>query len=133
LGRLHGKLLGDIARWAEATTSCLPFSARGGASRRQVGFILNSGAEQGIAIGDGFSAYKAVRQPVRPPVAAKFSGRRRKRVGEIKGNDGLSALCHRRIDNRLSEDATRSRRRNCMRNNRPKLMAACFSAAMLPD
>lgn len=63
LGRAYGEVLTNIARWAEAITSCQPFLARvvkvDGNS-----IYFDAGAEQGITIGNNFSAFASIQNPV---------------------------------------------------------------------
>lgn len=63
LGRVHSGLLTDIARWAEATTSCLPFSSRVVKIEGKAVYF-DAGAEQGVAIGNSFSAFKSAQRPI---------------------------------------------------------------------
>lgn len=81
LGRAHSELLTNIAQWAEATTSCLPFAARvvkvNGKS-----VYFDAGAEQGVAIGNSFSAFKSNRQPVATR-GGEILGMEKKPVGTI--------------------------------------------------
>lgn len=62
-GRVYGELLSELASWAEATVSCQPFSAR--IIKVENGSVyFDAGAEQGVGIGDTFSAFKAKSGPV---------------------------------------------------------------------
>ncbi|MFZ4536734.1 flagellar assembly protein T N-terminal domain-containing protein [Propionivibrio sp.] len=82
LGRAHSKLLTQIARWAEATTSCLPFSARV-LKVEGKSIYFDAGAEQAIAIGNSFSAYKALRKPITTS-GGEILGIEKKVIGDIK-------------------------------------------------
>ena len=63
LGRAYGEVLTDIARWAEATTSCQPFLARV-LKVEGNSVYFDVGAEQGIAIGNNFSAFDSIQKPI---------------------------------------------------------------------
>lgn len=80
-GRVHGAVLEDVARWAEAITSCLPFSARVVKVDNKAVY-LDAGAEQGVSIGDTFSAFKSARQPITTP-RGEILGIEKRAVGEL--------------------------------------------------
>lgn len=66
LGQGYGELLGEVAKWAEASTSCMPFSARVVKVEGKSVYV-DAGVEHGIAIGDSFSAFKRQGQSVTTP------------------------------------------------------------------
>lgn len=80
-GQAYAAVLDDMARWAEATTSCLPFSARVIRSGKD-GIHLDAGAEQGLAPGDLLSAFRPDRQPVVTP-GGEILGLEKRPVGEV--------------------------------------------------
>ena len=81
-GAAYGDVLSEIASWAEATTSCLPFSARVLRSEGH-SVYFDAGAEQGISIGDVFSAFKANAKPVAAR-GGEILGREKTMAGEVR-------------------------------------------------
>lgn len=80
-GQAYAAVLDDMARWAEATTSCLPFSARVIRSGKD-SIHIDAGAEQGLAPGDLLSAFRPDRQPVVTP-GGEILGLEKRPVGEV--------------------------------------------------
>lgn len=81
-GKPYGEILTDIARWADATTSCQPFSARVvKVDGKSVYFDV--GAEQGVSIGDIFSTFKPASKPVTAR-GGEILGIEKKTVGDLK-------------------------------------------------
>ncbi|WP_346286668.1 flagella assembly protein FlgT middle domain-containing protein [Zoogloea sp.] len=80
-GKAYAAVLDDMARWAEATTSCLPFSARVIRSGKDA-VHLDAGAEQGLAPGDLLSAFRPDRQPVVTP-GGEILGLEKRPLGEV--------------------------------------------------
>lgn len=80
-GRAYADLLDEVARWADATTSCLPFSARvlkvDGNS-----IYIDAGAESGIAVGDTFSVFRPAKQPIVTP-SGEVLGVEKRPLGEM--------------------------------------------------
>lgn len=82
LGRAYGDVLTEIADWAEATASCQPFSARVIKVQDKLVY-LDAGAEQGLAVGDHFSAFKAAEQPV-TTLGGEILGLEKRPAGELR-------------------------------------------------
>lgn len=82
LGSTYGDLLDEVAAWAEAQASCLPFTARvfkvDGAS-----VYLDAGAEQSVSIGDSFSAFRVEAAPL-TSLGGELLGVEKKPLGELK-------------------------------------------------
>lgn len=81
LGRAYGDLLDDVAAWAGAQASCLPFTARvlkvdGNA------VYLDAGAEQSVSPGDAFAAFRVDDVPLRA-ASGELLGVEKKPAGEL--------------------------------------------------
>lgn len=80
-GRAYGEVLDELARWAEATTSCLTFFTQVVKVEGQAAYF-DAGAEHGIAIGDTFTVYRPGSQPIRTPTG-EVLGYDKRPIGEL--------------------------------------------------
>lgn len=80
-GQAYAAVLDDMTRWAEATTSCLPFSARVIRTSKELVY-LDAGAEQGLAAGDRLSAFRPERQPI-TTTGGEILGLEKRPLGEV--------------------------------------------------
>lgn len=81
-GAAYRDVLSQVAAWAEATTSCLPLSARILKSEGQ-SVYFDAGAEQGISIGDTFSAFKTNTKLI-VARGGEILGREKTMAGEVR-------------------------------------------------
>lgn len=81
-GKAYDEIIVSVARWAEAVTSCQPFTAHVLKSEGSRVFF-DAGAEQGVAVGDSFSALKP--SPLKVVArSGEILGEEKRAVGELR-------------------------------------------------
>lgn len=82
LGRAWAGVLTEVAGWAEATVSCLPFFARVLKVENRA-IVFDAGAEHGVTIGDEFSAFRTVGRAV-VTRGGEVLGSEKRRAGDVR-------------------------------------------------